>query len=207
MADLILGNLATLKRWLLPDTWQSETQKDTVIQELGLGVARAIEGFCNRKFGRAVAQVSPVLAANSRVFFCDRYPLESKPTVEMRSSGSDTWTAQSGVVSQWNPNTGIIYFDTPLGTDFDALRVTTTGGFWIDSSETTPTNQPANSTLLPEGIKAAWLIQCRHKWTIFGLQKNIGETTERESGFVSSIESDLLPTVKQALAEHVRWIP
>jgi len=204
--DLILGNRTTLKRWLLPDSWQSETTKDTVIAELGIGVARQIEGFCNRKFGRATSQVGPVMSADSRIYFCDRYPLEAKPTFEMRSSGSDTWTAQSGVVSQWSADTGIVQFDTPLGTHYDVIRATSTGGYWIDSAETGDTSLPSGATLLPEGIKLAWLNQCRHHWTSFGMQVNLGEIS---AAMMVEIRQayNLIASVKEGLAPYVRFIP
>lgn len=199
--DLILGNLKTLKAWLLPETWQSETQKDGVIAALGLGVAAAFETFCNRRLGRAVAEVQQ-FPGDEAVFICPRYPLESKPSLQVRWEGSDDWQDASGFQWNWRSDTGLVQTTAPVGTARTLLRVTYTGGFWVDTSEDGSGTLPAGATALPPVIASAWEIQCRHLWTALKLFANTGETATEHRGIAAF---DLLPLVQQMLAPFRRF--
>ena len=112
--NLTFANLASLKAWLLPETWQSETQKDDIIEALGIGVAGAIETFCNRQFGREDSYQT-LHPANEAVLHLARYPLEEKPTVEVRRGSGTTFESVSDTVVQWRADIGQVVFNGEVG--------------------------------------------------------------------------------------------
>jgi hypothetical protein len=195
--DLILGNRTTLKQWLLPETWQAETQRDGSIDAIGLGVAQAMEGFCNRKFGW-VEDEQTLHPANEAVLHLARFPIDAKPTVEFRGYGSDTWEDAADAIAQWRADIGQILFDTALGTTSDLVRITATGGYWTDTTEDESGVQPDDSTLAPSALVSAWQIQCRHLWTSLKLFGDTGETAVPQHAHLLG-GFDLLPVVKVIL--------
>lgn len=158
-----LANLLTLKRHLLPETWETETSMDAILADLGLGVASQLEEYCGRKFGRTTDAVLE-LPADTMLIQLPRFPIEGTPTIELRSAGSAVWEAQADSIDNVGANAGLIYLTAPIGTSRDRLRVTWDGGFWWDESEDAeePDAMPAGATALPEGLKLNWLLQCQH---------------------------------------------
>lgn len=202
--NLVLANLATLKAWLLPETWQTETQKDDIIEALGLGVAGAIETFCNRKLGRETAEQT-LHPANEAVLHLARYPLEAKPTVEVRRGSGTTFESVSDTVVQWRADIGQIVFNGEVGSREDVLRITATGGYWIDISEDESGEMPEGATAMPKALVSAWQMQCRHLWTQMKLFGNTGENpAEQQNGHLLA-GFDLLPVVKTMIAPYRRF--
>jgi hypothetical protein len=200
--DLILGNLTTLKAWLLPDTWQSETAKDDVIAQLGRGVAAAMESHCNRRFAR-VEDETQLFSGSETVLLLPRYPLEEKPTVEVRGEGADTFESAGDWIEGWRENAGIVFLTGQLGTDRAVIRVTYTGGYWVDTSEPEdedPPTMPEGATAIPHDVVQAWLTQCRHMWTAHKLFANTGT----DEGKAAAAPLDLLPVVVEMLAPYRR---
>jgi hypothetical protein len=156
------SNLTTLKRHLLPDTWESETSLDEILAELGLGVASQIEDYCARKFARAVNDTFQV-PADTMMIQLPRFPIAGTPTLELRTAGDATWTTEADSIDQVASEAGILYLTAPLGTVRDRVRVTYTGGFWWNTQDApTPDDElPAGATALPSGILLAWLLQCQ----------------------------------------------
>ncbi len=202
--NLILGNRTKLKQWLLPETWQEETQKDDVIDQLGLGVAMAFETHCNRKFFRTASETT-LHPANERTLLLARYPLDAKPTAEMRGSGSDTFSSVSDQIVQWRADTGALIFSGEVGGEEDILRITATGGYWFDSTEDASGGSlPSNATALPTALQSAWLMQCRHLWTTLKMFANTGDTAAVQNSHLLG-GFDLLPVVVQMLAPYRRF--
>ena len=201
--NLTFGNLASLKAWLLPETWQSETQKDGIIAALGLGVAGAMETFCNRKLGRASAEET-FFPADEAVLHLARYPLEEKPAAAVRLGTGTTFEAVTDAITQWRADIGQVMFNGAVGTHEDLLRITATGGFWIDDSEDNDGEMPEGATAMPKALVSAWQIQCRHLWTSLKLFANTGESGEAQNAHLLG-GFDLMPVVKSMLNPYRRF--
>lgn len=168
--DLGLGNLATLKPWLLPPDALSDTSFDAALQILGKGVASALEKYCGRKFGRSQGAVFTV-PGPALVLIVDRYPIEAFTKLEYKSIGSDAvWNDMTDMVSQWDWQTGVVELAGALGTSQERIRVTYNGGYFYETLEPTdtgyPTAQPTGSYELPDDLQLAWLQQCAAVWEL-----------------------------------------
>lgn len=199
-----LANLATLKRHLLPDTWLTETSMDTILADLGLGVASQMEEFCARKFARAEDAVLQ-LPADTMLIQLPRFPIEGTPTIELRSAGSQAWEEQEDSIDNVAENAGIIYLTAPIGTSRDRLRITWDGGFWWDLSEDAdaPDEMPEGATAVPDGLRLAWLLQCHHILAARELLSVRALPSDKAAaGGGADAQIQLLPSVKDALGAY-----
>lgn len=207
MADLGLGNLISLKRHLLPATLQAGTTYDTVITDLGRAVAGMLETYCNRIFARLAAATHTCPAELKRVIL-PRYPIESITAVAMRGSGATTFSdVGTATISNYDPTSGLLYIDSPAGSEGDILRVTYTGGYWYDTAETEDTAQPSGSTALPGDLKGAWLLQSRQVWkTIDKLGTGLVSAQSASATLGDSLAGlELIPAVQSTLDRYRRF--
>lgn len=210
--DLGLGNLVELKRQLLASALQNGTQHDAKLQAIGIGVAKSFEKYCNRKFGRAVADVYQFPADRDHVFV-PRFPVEAVTAVEFRPSMDTGWLTQDlTCVINRNDASGGIYFAGVFGYWWAQLRVTYTGGFWYDAAETEDTAQPGGTTKLPEDLKLAWYLQCGKVWQSIdklGAKITQGGPTGQAAGPGQLTEGlmsiQLVPAVTQVLDAYKRY--
>lgn len=195
------ANLATLKRHLLPETWETETTLDALLLDLGRGVAGQMEDWCSRRFAR-VAGGQEEFTGESQLLQLARFPLEVVTSIELKSQGSAVWEVQSDTLDNVSPQAGLLYFTAALGTKRDRVRVTTTAGFWWDQAEpeATPDVMPAGATALPASLLFAWLLQCQH---IFAARELLGvKTLPSSKAAEPGAGIDLLATVKDTLASY-----
>lgn len=199
-----LANLATLKRHLLPDTWETETSMDAILLDLGRGVASQMEEFCARKFGRVV-NVTYEQQADTILIQLPRFPIEGTPVVEIRYQGSSVWEAQVGVFDNVAASVGLLYLTYPLGTSRDRIRVTYTGGFWWNAADAPDADEvlPDGATELPAGLQFNWLLQCQH---ILAARELLGLRTlpsgKAALAVTAEAQIQLLQTVKDALQPY-----
>lgn len=198
--DLLLGNLATLKRHLLPGTWETETSLDDVLAELGKGVASGLQDRCNRIFARATAQTFDI-PASTELVSVPRYPLESVATVEIKYASDAAWTTLTDVIANISPIAGLIYLYGTQGGQLDRLRVTYTGGYWYDTTEDASGTQPAGSTALPYALQQAWLLQCHH---IFAAHDMMSTRSLPNGSKEAVAEINLTDAVKALLTPYHR---
>ena len=145
--NLGLGNLSGLKEQLLAAALRESTDYDAPLTALGKGVAAQFDAFTNRKLARAVADTF-LITADRELFFLPRYPVEALTTVELKDSGT-TWTTITSDVLNWNSATGEVYFGAQPGPRSSQLRVTFTGGYWVDETEEGNDVMPATATAVP----------------------------------------------------------
>lgn len=74
--DLILGNLANLKSFILPATERAGTEWDAALAAIGMGVATSFERRCNRRFGRVVG-ASMTFPGGRSALALERAPVEA----------------------------------------------------------------------------------------------------------------------------------
>ena len=162
--DLGLGNLAELKARLLPASY-TQTGFDTVIAQIGRGVASMFDGYCNRSFGR-VAGEKDYFTGDRFTWIVNRFPLEVVTTLEVRDSLDAGWVVQSGLIINQQESAGLIQFGAALGNHYSQVRLTYTGGYWYDTTEDNTGTLPTGATQLPNDIKEAWFLACENVWLL-----------------------------------------
>jgi len=162
--NLGLGNLDDLKQFILPEATRSQDDHNVVLQRIGKGVATQMERHCNRWFVRTVG-AQDTFSADRSTWTLSRFPAESITSIEMKSTDSEGWIAQTDAVELSQLDRGLLDFGTELGDFRTRVRVTYTGGFWFETLEPAgegyPTTQPSGSTAVPDDLKLAWLEQCQ----------------------------------------------
>ncbi len=166
-----LSNLDTLRKHLLARTLFGDTTFDSVILDLGLGVAAFFEQYCNRNFQRATDDTI-VFQADRATFTFGRYPIEQVTKVEGKANEDVGWVElESKVIQAISKKSGIVYFDTATdpGLFWNEIRFTFDGGFWWETAEPDdaayPSTAPATAKILPNDLKYAWLMHCKDVWS------------------------------------------
>lgn len=134
--NLTLGTLDELKAHLLNEALQDDTRFDATIAALGLGVAGEFERLCARRFGRVVGATFEASADRDH-YTLPRYPVEAVTKIELRQTLAEGWVDQGdvdGLVRQIMAEAGLVLLDALLGGWADRVRLTYTGGYWIDES-------------------------------------------------------------------------
>lgn len=132
--NLTLGTLASLKTWLLPEAERTSTKWDSAIAAIGKGAAGALEKFCSRKFARVTDDTYECSADRSFVVL-PRYPVEVVTKVEIRRDLTEGWVELTDVIRNQNLASGLLLFDVAPGVYGERLRITYTGGYWLDESD------------------------------------------------------------------------
>lgn len=201
--DLILGNLAALKRRLLPSTMLAQATYDAVITQIGRGVGSLFDRHCNRELVRVAGAVDQ-FSADRMSWVLRRYPVESITSIEARSSMTDGWVALSpnDVIRNRDDEAGLVRFGAVQGDESSELRITYTGGYWVDTSEDGSAVQPPGATALPFDLVEAWYLQCEAAW---GSRDKLGAGLVKDSNREAPILGlDIVPKVKRILEKHVR---
>lgn len=152
--NLTLGTLASLKTWLLPESERSGTEWDSAIAAIGKGVALGMQRHCNRQFARAVADTYECSADRAHVVL-PRYPVEAVTKIEIRRSMTEGWVELTDVIVQQNLAAGFLLFSSDLGGYDERLRITYTGGYWLDASADAPSWQRGSAELLADAEEIA----------------------------------------------------
>lgn len=208
------SNLATLKAQLLAPTLLADTTFDAVVTRLGLGVAAAIENFCNRKFAR-VAGATDIFPADRIHFQLNRYPIESISKIELKLTEAGGFVSQTvnSFVQTIDLANGMVYLpDGPDPGPYHAqLRFTYTGGYWWDTADTGDTEPPVDPETIPSGAAAlpadllhAWLLQCELVWKV---RDNLGTNLIDDAAkAVTSGLSELkfAPEVLRSISDYQR---
>lgn len=203
--DLGLGNLVELKRHLLAAGLVTGTTYDTVVTAIGKGVAMSFDCYCNRKFARLVGDVE-IFSADRTHYFLRRAPVESVSAVALQDDTVSGWQAQTvnDVIINREDASGQIIFGTVLGVEMTKVKVTYTGGFWYDTTEDATGVQPSGSTLLPQDVKLAWLLQCQQIWNS---RDKLGSSIAASptDGQVDMGGLELIPQARMILDRYKRY--
>jgi hypothetical protein len=202
-----LGNLTELKGQLLAASLRSDTNYDTVITGIGLGVANLFDQFCNRTFCRTVGKVD-TFRADRRHWYLNAFPSEVISALAKQDDLTDGYVASTlppdpaSLIQQMDLASGYIMFISIQGYFFSQIQVIYTGGFWFDTTENGTGVMPGTATALPAAIKSAWYLQCQHVWKRWDkLGAQIAQDGETQ-GALSGIE--LIPLVKELLRPFKR---
>lgn len=198
-----LSNLLTLKKYLLPSTWQDVTAEDDAILAVGLGMAGLLEGHCARKFQRTVGATQEFDAA-ACIVQLERFPLETFTSLELQTEPGGDWEDVTDSILR-HMKSGMVKIDGPLASEgFATLRATFTGGFWWDTTEDDTGSLPSGATAIPAALQMAWISQCV---AVYARMKNDGITAALANGsaaaasaFINGIE--LLPVVEKMVQPY-----
>lgn len=192
-------SLANLKARLLPAAAAAETTWDVQLTGLGLAVAQKLARHCNRDFDRAVSTVE-TLRAQQAMIVLRRYPVESVASVVLVDPEGETETIDSGdyIIRQAS---GLLQCAYAFGDELDQIRITYTGGYWLDDG----TTKPAAAAALPADVIDAWVLQCQAEAEHRELFRTVALRREqRESGEAKLTELGIIDSVAQTLAPYRR---
>lgn len=198
------SSLTALKAQLLAPELRTRTTWDAQLTALGLGVAAAIEDNLGRKLTRLLGDTHTV-PGDLAVISLPRYPLETVSAVAYRNRATEDWQDATGQLYTWSSAAGLAYLDGPLTDHLGQVRVIYSGGYWWDTSETTPDTQPVGSAALPAALFSAWLTQCRDQWRAMD-PLGTSLAMSRESATQTPVLGQLAlsPAVLAALAPYRR---
>ena len=201
------SSLTALKAQLLAEALRQDTSYDTQITALGLGVAGAMEKFCNRKFYRT-ANDTVIFTADRESFTVPRYPLESIASIHLKTTDAEGWVQQSStLIITSSATSGVVRFGANLGGETDLIKLTYTGGYYWDITEDDSGSQPSGSTALPGDILFAWILQCKKVWEVMdpvGMKIVPSKNAPQLVG-LSLAGLELVPQVKDMLNGHIRY--
>lgn len=198
------SNLTALKAQLLATDLRGGTLFDDALREVGLFIAARCESYCNRQFAYS-ASATQIIQGGREHYYVPRYPIVGTPVVEIRYSLADAWTVQTDQPYQMNPESGLLEFVWNISPRPGQIRITWAGGYWWESKEKDeegfPTAQTEGVAALPDGLRGAWLMQCRAAWQALDKLGVDIASTGSASQFVSGSLADLklLPIVEQEL--------
>ena len=208
-----LGNLDTLRTYLLQSGFTQPELFDDLLPILGKGVAGAMQRYCNRDFQRSTSAVDE-FAADRSYYILRRYPVESITSLELRETYDGAWTAQTltDVLTQLATYSGLVEFGGQLDLGTTRARITYTGGYHFETLEPAdvgyPTALPSGATALPDDLRLAWLVQC-NAWFIkrdkLNLVQLAGASPDAAATVAALAGRDLEPEVKTMLKPFVRY--
>lgn len=201
MSLLSAGWLAVddLKARILPDAAAALDTWDTALEALGKAVARKLGRWCNRDFDRE-ADVVETVRGGQGTLVLRRYPVEEIDTLEVLDPDGDSETVDSGDY-QLRAASGLIRCSYVLGGDLDQIRVTYTGGYWLDDGQTMPTG----ATPLPEDLTDAFVMQAQAEAEHRELFRTVGLRREqREAGEARLTDLRVIPAVAEILNPYRR---
>lgn len=204
--DIGLGNLTELKAHVLPAALQDDTTYDTLVAQIGRGVAVFMDSYCNRIFARAVGSTFD-FQADVRSIYLPRYPVESVASIEQKDTQSaGFYSLDSSVMLNRDDNTGLISFGVSLGGWQSVMRVTYTGGYWFDTTEDNTGVMPSGAAALPYDLKLAWYLQVRRTMELID---KLGTNITQQGGpqFVAQTLGalKLVDAVKDTLDGYIRY--
>ena len=211
-----LTNLDTLKRHLLAGSMASESQFDSVIAIIGLGVAGMFDTFTNRKLAWMAGDVVTYSGDRPHMYL-PRYPIREVTSVNMRYFQTDTWCEITGQPITVNFESGLLHFGYTLGRFPLQVQTVWSGGYWYETLEpddegypsaapeagSDPNGLPARFFLLPDALRSAFLWQCEAIWAARDkLGMGLVDKPSQQSGLG---ELKMSPIVEAMLRPFVRY--
>lgn len=181
-----------LKQRLMPEASQEETEWDDKIVSIGLAVAARFEGWCNRSFDREVGAVDTFNAC-ARTWTLRRYPVESISTIELVDPDGDSSELDLGDFRLME-KAGVVNLSHDAGHTMQRVRITYTGGFWLDPGDGTA--QPAGTTAMPAELLDAWVAQVQHACAARGIFSDVAmgpPAVGSGLGLLDEVKETLLP--------------
>ena len=202
--DCGLGMLSAVKAHVLAAPLQAQSEYDTALQVIALGVAGQINTFLNRKLVRTVNAVEEYSGDRDHVFV-EHAPLETVNLFEVDWADGNGFSVATGWILSTAAN-GKVTFAGIIGYQRVRLRLTVTGGYWYDATPDQSGTLPTGATALPPEITLAWLTQIEHVWqNRDNLGITLAETGNRRFEKSRLQNAELIPMVKELLRNFVRY--
>ena len=201
MLDAGLTTVLYLKSRILPEAGRARGDWDEALAKLGLSVAERLQQHCNRDFARQ-AGVVELYQARTLSTVVRRYPVESIGSISLRDANGSERDCPTNY--QLHATAGLIDWIVPPGARTQRLRITYTGGYWLDPWDETP--MPSGATALPDDVLEAFVIQCQHLAEARGLFEAISLRRPRDGAEAPRTETaGLLDDVTDVLRPYRRF--
>lgn len=199
-----LGTLQALKEAVLPESLVNSTDTDKQLSVVGKGALAMFENFTNRKFPR-VENGTIELPGGGTLFSLPRYPVERVSKIEVAYYGDvptgsldrpfTDYTADTP--SNVNKAGGFLEISYVTAGTWDTVRLTYTGGYWIDPGD--GSECPEGATPVPPDLFNAWTLQVASEIQardILGVgvvrdAKEGSETFARDLGLIPQVRATL----------------
>lgn len=190
-----------LRSRLMPEEAGGETEWDAAVAALGKGVARKFDRHCNRTFERDAAAVD-VFTARASAWVLRRFPVEALASVELRDPDGTLHAAET---DDWQLDSGAGLLESPAlaGTPMQQIRISYTGGYWLDPRDGTA--MPEGATELPDDVLEAWVLQCQHEAESRGLFHAVSFRSQKDQGAPKTSAAGLLEAVTESLRTYRRF--
>lgn len=190
------SNLEYLKRQIFPDVMEDDVEWDEDLKRIALAVAVQFGRYCNRAFDRVEDAVHEE-SANRGGIVLHHYPVESTSHVQrVCADGADDLPDAIAVIGL---KSGIVEFNYIIGTYKERIRMTYTGGYWLDDG----TVMPDGATPLPADILNAFVMQVQAVVKATDVLRNVSVKAEDEVMELAALK--LLPIVEQTLEPYRRF--
>jgi hypothetical protein len=190
------STLDYLKRQIFPDVMKDDEEWDEDLKRIGLAVAVQFARFCNREFDRAVGTIHEE-SANRDSVALPRYPVEVITTVQHICMGvAETLT---DIIEHTRLRSGVVEFTYVIGTYKETVKITYTGGYWLDDGE----EMPDGATPLPADILNAFVIQVQAVVKATDVLRNGAVKADEETMALAGLK--LIPMVEEVLKPYRRY--
>jgi len=203
--NLIIGNIDQLKSVVLPENLRDHSEWDDALSDLGKGVAAALQAYCNRKFERIVDDTFE-RSANCTYISLPRFPIESVSLVELKVDEQQGFSElPDNTALTINKEAGLIEFGSIIGSWTSRVRVTYTGGFWVNYDWPAEATLPSGATEMPADLIHAWHLQVQHEIEATNLLRGVAAKRTQDKAETRTGEIKLIERVKQMLKPFVRY--
>lgn len=191
-------HLDRLKARILPPELAGQTRYDDRLAPMAEGVARAFDAYAGRALARAVSSVESH-PGGRQTYSLSTYPVESVAAATLVHPDESETEIE---IARVNWGAGLVHFAAPAGGALDELRLTVTGGYWVDLSEDGDGSKPSGAAAMPADLVDAWCLQCDHEAR---LRKIFGGAKAEDVGKAYDPgDHDLLPRVVRVLRAYAR---
>ena len=116
----------------------------------------------------------------------------------MQVQSGDTLTTITDDILTKGLESGILEFGYQLGSYKDRVKVTYTGGYWLDDGG----SMPAGAKALPHDLKRAFIMQCQHEAEMTGLLRTAGLRQSKEKD--EAVSKAMPDSVELILKRYMR---
>lgn len=184
----MLGTRAQLLHHLFaPSGLEEDERLYQTVEAVGRGCAGAIEQYCDHSFVHAAGRQEE-FSADCLFVKLRATPVTALSSVQLLTHYSGQWQDMLATVTQLDATSGLLHFSQQPGDYLHRVRVTYSGGFWIDPTPDRSGTAPEGMTKLPDDIYLAWVTLAQDVWT------------KRTQQLLSTPDSHLVP-------RPVEWPP
>ncbi|WP_411846443.1 hypothetical protein AAFN60_02045 [Roseibacillus persicicus] len=187
----MLSSLSSLKQHVLFDGLDDATDWDTQLQTVGESVLAQFERHTNRRLTRTVDEAYR-RSGGIDCLILRALPVESIGTLSLNG---DDLSADN--IRYWDAPSGMVQFESYLGTPRDLITLNHTGGYWVDANDDV-SELPSGATVVPSDLLHAWHLQVQAtieftNLLYSGAARPDGETSPALPGLTEAVTHLLRP--------------